>query len=119
MHTLPQSFLDVRGIGVLHHALDHIFRVTVAVVPAVTAHGIPLAPVRTAAPIGAANAGVPVAATGIAILTGIPIVAAVTAALEQGDLVDVLHGDRQAAALGYAHLHGNVNVEIVPLRAMI
>lgn len=94
-------------------------RVTVAVVPAVTAPGIPLAPVRTAAPIGAANAGVPVAATGIAILTGIPIVAAVTAALEQGDLVDVLHGDRQAAALGYAHLHGNVNVEIVPLRAMI
>ena len=43
----------------------------------------------------------------------------VTAALEQGDLVDVLDGCRQAAALGYAHLHGNVNVEIVPLRAMI
>ena len=43
----------------------------------------------------------------------------VTAALEQGDLVDVLDGDRQAAALGYAHLRGNVNVEIVPLRAMI
>ena len=27
--------------------------------------------------------------------------------------------EEKGARLGYAHLHGNVNVEIVPLRAMI